>query len=67
MTTPKEPASPKATSKENLVRVITFIQPETMEALKQISSKNFYAPISGLVRAAVEEFVKRHLQTPKTQ
>ena len=48
-----------AKPKENPHRIVTFLSDRQMGVLKKISARNFNAPISALVRTAVEEFVAR--------
>jgi len=48
-----------AKPKENPHRIVTFLSDRQMAGLKKISAQNYDAPISALVRTAVEEFVTR--------
>jgi len=45
--------------KENPHRVVTFLGDKQMAALKRISADNMGAPISALVRRAVDVFIER--------
>jgi hypothetical protein len=49
----------KPTENQNPNRIVTFLSDTHMAALKKISEANFNAPISALIRTAVEEFVER--------
>jgi hypothetical protein len=44
---------------ENPHRIVTFLSDRQMAVLKKISKANYGAPISALVRTAVEEFVEK--------
>jgi len=54
-----------AKPKENPHRVVTFLNDRQMAALKKISAANFSAPVSALVRTAVNEFVMRKVKKKK--
>jgi hypothetical protein len=49
-----------AKQKENPNRVITFLTDKQMAVLKKISAAHYGAPMSALVRQAVEEFCQKH-------
>jgi hypothetical protein len=48
-----------AKPKENPHRIVTFLSDRQMAVLKRMSKENYGAPISALVRTAVEEFVAK--------
>jgi hypothetical protein len=50
-----------AKPKENPHRVVTFLSNWQMSLLRKISDQNYRAPISSLVRQAVQEFCQKHL------
>ena len=54
-----------AKPKENPHRIVTFLSDAQMDVLKRISKDNYDAPISSLVRRAVEEFVTRYAKKQK--
>ncbi len=49
-----------AKQKETPHRVIAFLTDKQMETLKKISAAHYDAPISALVRQAVDEFCQKN-------
>ena len=48
--------------KKNPNRIVSFVSNEQMKDLRSISERNFGAPISSLVRRAIEEFITKNKQ-----
>jgi hypothetical protein len=49
--------------KKNPNRIVSFVSDEQMKELRKISEDNFGAPISLLVRRAIEEFITKNKQS----
>jgi hypothetical protein len=48
-----------AKPKENPNRVVTFLSNRQMSVLQKVSDRSYGAPISALVRQAVDDFCKK--------